>query len=267
MSLLIDISMAEAKIDSDLLERNVAYYRNSLFQIQCHNFNWDYEKIPHVVANLLIGDLRRILKCAIFLKENRILLLTDELDIPSRIELHFHGQFTISHVGHYPNLVNTAAHVIVHGFDQSILEEDVVYEFPQTKPDIFKYLPFMPGAHSTPHDKVQELVQAIESLDVDLLQQIVGRAAMKHGLEFVNKNEKVQYHDQRNYPGTSQLDHEGVLQASQVMVQQLVEKGMLKGSIPKLNNFNGDPQTTKISFHVWEKWVMALEGDYTPCCY
>ena len=40
----------------------------------------------------------------------------------------------------------------------------------------------------------------------------------------------------------SHLDQEGVLQASQVMVQQLVEKGMLKGSIPKLDNFNGDPQ-------------------------
>ena len=39
---------------------------------------------------------------------------------------------------------------------------------------------------------------------------------------------------------------------------------MLKGHIPKLDNFNGDPQTTKISFHVWEKQVMALEGDYTP---
>ena len=47
------------------------------------------------------------------------------------------------------------------------------------------------------------------------------------------------------------------------MVQQLVEKGMLKGSIPKLDNFNGDPQTSKISFHVWEKQVMDLEGDYT----
>ena len=44
----------------------------------------------------------------------------------------------------------------------------------------------MPKAHSTPHDRMQELVQAIEGLDVDLLQQIVGRAAMKHGLEFVN---------------------------------------------------------------------------------
>ena len=53
-----------------------------------------------------------------------------------------------------------------------------------------------------------------------------------------------------------------MLQASQVMVQQLVEKGMLKCSIPKLDNLNGGPQTTKISFHVWEKQVMALEGDY-----
>ena len=39
-----------------------------------------------------------------------------------------------------------------------------------------------------------------------------------------------------------------MLQTSQVMVQQLVEKDMLKGSIPKLDNFNDDPQTTKNSF-------------------
>ena len=39
---------------------------------------------------------------------------------------------------------------------------------------------------------------------------------------------------------------------------------MLKCTIPKLGNFNGDPQTTKISFHVWEKQAMALEGDYSP---
>ena len=39
---------------------------------------------------------------------------------------------------------------------------------------------------------------------------------------------------------------------------------MFKGTIPKLDNFNSDPQTTKISFHVWKKQVMALEGDYTP---
>ena len=90
---------------------------------------------------MLIGDLRRILKCAVFQKENRILLLLDELDPPSRVELHecinifvdigfecrhFHGDFTISHVGHYPDLVSIAAHVIVNGLDQSVLEEDIV---------------------------------------------------------------------------------------------------------------------------------------------
>ena len=80
--------MAQAKISEDSLERNVAFYRDTLIQIQCHNYNWEFEKVPHVVANMLIGDMRRILKCAIFLKENRILLLTDELDIPSRMELH-----------------------------------------------------------------------------------------------------------------------------------------------------------------------------------
>ena len=240
--------MAQAKILEDAFERNVAFYRGSLIQIQYHNYNWDYEKVPHVVANMLIGDLRRILKCAIFLKENRILLLTDELDIPSRMELHesirkfvdvdfecrhFHGQFTISHVGHYPDLVNITAHVIVNGFDQSILEEDVVYEFSQTEPDAYKYLPFLPKAHSTPHDRMHELVQAIEGLDMDMLQQIVGRAALRHGLELVHKDERVQYHNQREIdPGTSHLDQNGVLQASQVMVQQLVEKVCLKAVFP-----------------------------------
>ena len=145
--------MAQAKVFEDSLERNIAFYRDTLIQIQCHNYKWEFEKVPHVVANMLIGDMRRILKCAIFLKENRILLLTDELDIPSRMELHenirkfldvdfecrhFHGQFTISHAGHYPDLVNIAAHVMVNGFDQSILEEDVVYDFPQMEPDAYK---------------------------------------------------------------------------------------------------------------------------------
>ena len=270
--------MAQAKVLEDSLERNIAFYRDTLIQIQCHNYNWEFEKVPHVVANMLIGDMRRILKCAIFLKENRILLLTDELDIPSRMELHenirrfidvdfecrhFHGQFTISHVGHYPDLVNIAAHVMVHGFDQSILEEDVVYDFPQMEPDAYMYLQFMPKAHSTPHDKVHELIQAMEGLDANVFQQIVGRAALKHGLEFISKDEREHFEQRELNHGTSHLDAEGVLQASQVMVQQLVEKGMLKGSIPKLDNFNGDPQTTKISFHVWEKQVMALEGDYT----
>ena len=114
---------------------------------------------------MLVGDLRRILKCAIFLKENWILLLLDDLDLASRVELHesikrfvsigfeyrhFHGGFTVSHVGHYPNLVSIAAHMIVVGLDQSISEEDIVYEFPQYEPDMFKYLSIMPKAHSTP---------------------------------------------------------------------------------------------------------------------
>ena len=149
----------------------------------------------------------------------------------------------------------------VEGLDQSILEEDVIYEFPQYEPNVFKYLSIMPKAHSTPHDRIHELVQAIEGLDVDMIQQIVGRAVIKHGLELVSRTDKDHCHDQKEPEhNLSCLDQEGVLQASQLMVQQ----SMLKGSIPKLDNFNGDPQITKISFHVWEKQVMALEGDYTP---
>ena len=87
---------------------------------------------------------------------------------------------------------------------------------------------------------------------------------LKHGLEFFSKGEREHYDQREIDHGTSHLDPEGVLQASQVMVQQMVEKGVLKWSIPKLDNFNGDPQTTNISFHVWEKQVMVLEGDYTP---
>ena len=101
---------------------------------------------------MFIGDLGKILKCAVFLKENRILLLLDELDPPSRVEIHesikrfvgisfksrhFHGDFTITHVKHYPVLVSIAAHVIVEGPDQSILDEDIVYDFPQCEPDVF----------------------------------------------------------------------------------------------------------------------------------
>ena len=276
--------MATANVDESpslLLERNIAYFKDTLLQIQCHNFNWEYEKVPRVVANMLIGDLKRILKCAVFLKENRILFLTEELDLHSRFELHeklrkfidvgfecryFHGDFTISHVGHYPDLVSIAAHVIVDGLDQSVLEEDIVYDFPQFEPDVYKYLPLIPKAHSTPHDRMQELIYAIEGLDLEILQHVVGKAILKHGLELVpTKPNKIQYHDQKEPEhNLSHLDQEGVLQASQVMVQQLFEKSMLKGSIPKLDNFNGDPQSTKISFHVWEKQCMALGGDYTP---
>ena len=274
--------MATANIDESpslLLERNIAYFKDTLLQIQCHDFNWEYKKIPRVVASMLIGDLKRTLKCAVFLKENRILLLTEELDLSCRFELHenlrkfvdigfecrhFYGDFTISHVCHYPDLVSIAVHVIVNGLDQSVLEEDIVYDFPQYEPDVYKYLSLIHKAHFTPHDRMQELVNGIEELDLDLFQHIVGKAIVKHGLELVPKPDKIQYHDQKEPEHSlSHLDQEGVLQASQVMVQQLVEKGMLKGSIPKLDNFNGDPQTTKISFHVWEKQVKALEGDYT----
>ena len=115
----ITCNMATANVDESpslLLERNIAYFKDTLLQIQCHNFNWEYEKIPRVVASMLIGDLKRILKCTVFLKENRILLLTEELDLHSRFELHenlrkfidigfeyrhYYGDFTISHVGHY----------------------------------------------------------------------------------------------------------------------------------------------------------------------
>ena len=79
--------MATANVDESsslLLEWNIAHFKDTLLQIQCHNFNWEYEKVPRVVASMLMEDLKRILKCADFLKENRILLRTEELDLYSR---------------------------------------------------------------------------------------------------------------------------------------------------------------------------------------
>ena len=94
---------------------------------------------------------------------------------------------------------------------------------------------------------MQELVQVIEELDVDMLQQIVGRTFVMHGLELVNKVDHG--HDQRkpmhNMP---HLDKEGMLQDSQVMVQQPVEKGKLKGAIPKLDYFNGEHRPPRFHF-------------------
>lgn len=178
---------------------------------------------------------------------------------------HFKCKFTISHVGHYPDLVDIAANVVVHGLDQSVLGEDIVYEFPELVPDTFKYLPFDPHAHSTPRKNLQGLTHALEGLDLEILQKIFCRAAQKHGLELVSKSErgKLEYHDRDQDQNLSHLDADGILQTSQIMVKQLVKKGMSKGTIPKIDNFNGDPQTTKVSFHVWEKQVMSLEGDYT----
>ena len=85
----------------------------------------------------------------------------------------------------------------------------------------------IPKAHSTPHDRMQELVHAIEGLDLDILQHVVGKAVLKHGLELIPaKPSRIQYQEQREPEhNLTHLDQEGVLGASQVMVQQLVEKG------------------------------------------
>ena len=71
---------------------------------------------------------------------------------------------------------------------------------------------FCPKHIQLPHDRIQELVQAIEGLDVDMLQQIVGRAFVKHGLELVNKEDHD--HEQRVLqPNMSHVDQEGMFQA------------------------------------------------------
>ena len=79
-------------------------------------------------------------------------------------------------------MVSIAAHVIVDGFDQSILKADAVYEFPQYGSDVSRYLPFMPKAHSTQHDRIQELAQAVEGLDVDILPTDCWQGCCKAGV-------------------------------------------------------------------------------------
>ena len=62
-----------------------------------------------------------------------------------------------------------------------------------------------------PHNIEYKFAQAIEGLDVDILQKVIGKAAVKHGLEFVNKVDRVHYHDQREPEhNTSHLDPNGV---------------------------------------------------------
>ena len=70
---------------ANLTALHIAYFKDTFLQIQCHNYIWEYEKVPHVIANILIGDLRGILKCAIFLKEN---MWHGEINITSFHHLH-----------------------------------------------------------------------------------------------------------------------------------------------------------------------------------
>ena len=52
----------------------------------------------------------------------------------------------------------------------------------------YKYLPLIPKAHSTPPHRMQELVNAIEGLDLDILQHVAAKAILKHGLELLPTN-------------------------------------------------------------------------------
>ena len=47
------------------------------------------------------------------------------------------------------------------------------------------------------YDSMQQLVQIMEGLDVNIFQQIVGKAANNHGFEFRLKSERIPYYDQK----------------------------------------------------------------------
>ena len=91
--------------------------------------------------------------CSI-LKDSRMLLLLEDMDIHDIFELHekirrykdvefeykhLTGVLTISHVGHYPDILDIAAHVNLNGSDDSILGDDIVYKFSEIEPKRFKY--------------------------------------------------------------------------------------------------------------------------------
>ena len=269
--------MATASPDRIPIEEYHKWYQENLMQLQCHDFSWEFEKVSLVVANHILGDLKSVLRTIIFLKENRILIDLNVENEQERFEVvenmlrhkdvpfeygHYKYRLTMSHVGCYLDLVHLITNVVVLGEDTSVLEEDIVHHFEPTEHNMFQYLPFRPDSHSTPakqQEGIDTLVHALNKLGHELLQQVVGKAIAKHGLQ-IQPSPISKPVELTQSPEVSHMDPEGMLHASQLMVQHLIEKGVLKGSIPKLDNFNGEPQTTKVSFHVWEKQVLTLEG-------
>lgn len=294
--LLICFNMASS--DRLEFEELATWFERNLLQLTCENVSWGLasDKVPHEVALHILGDLPSKLRCAIYLRDNRVLLDVDiSDDLRSEFVQNLTGKghsmdfkgytcrFSFSRVGNYKDLVEIMCNVRMQGWDSKLLEEDVfVYFDPPVNP-VFRYLPPVPSDTSTPKkdslaSKVEQAVESLEHEDPGVVAELVRLLIDQRGLDYVPKSaipkldipvsgvpkSGVPESSNRLYGahGPSAIHpHESFAQASQSLVRELAEKGMIRGNIPKLDIFSAD-EKSKVAFTVWERQVSALIPDY-----
>ena len=266
-------------------EQYVAWYTKHLVQLQCTDQNWEGPKIPEAVAHHILGDLTPLIRAGVYLKDQRLLLdvnLQDESMSSLRARLgayrdHFvrvggySCKFTFYSVGGYPDLVDIMTNVMTHGHDGSVLETDVVSNFPPVEVPAFQYLMFAPPGHSTPAKSkgypsiYRGAIELIDKLPPEYAQRAVEQLAAKHGMQLVGPKPASTPVGAKGEPHVSVIPHdplqESILQTTSMLVQEMVNKGVLKGSTPKLEQFSADP--AKITYSSWESRVKSFEGHYT----
>ena len=254
-------------------------FRDNLVQLHCTDVNWAAasDKVPHSVAQYILGDLCKVLARIVFLRDNRILLDIDIQD-PSKcnevinrlvtyqgVEVSHDGyscSFSYSRVGGYPDLVRTMCNVALHCLDRTVLEEDVLDTLDIDDNPAFVYLSLNPSDRSTPRkqSQVEQAIDILSHQDPDVLVRVVRGLVNRHELG-------IRLEDSRNASdchGPPPIPHtESFVQASQILVREMAEKGVLRGNIPKLDIFAGSKDDkSKVTFAVWERQVMALIPDY-----
>ena len=262
-------------------EQHVEWFAQHLVQLQCSEVTWPEDKIPARVAHYIVGDLASTIRVGVYLKKQRLLLDLD-LDEAELIELRtrlcsyrdhlvkvagYSCKFTFCDVGGYPDLVDIMANIMMEGHDGSVLETDVVHEFPEQEHPAFQYLMMKPPRHSTPEPKSKPWVKEYEgilkmvgNMPPAALKQLVKDLADKQGIQVQLKTEAKGVPHMSSIPHELSF-HESMVQATSVVVQEMIGKGIMKGSTPKLEQFSADP--AKISFSSWENRVRSFEKNYT----
>ena len=54
--------MATASPDRIPIEEYHKWYQENLMQLQCHDISWEFEKVPLVVANHILGDFKSVIE-------------------------------------------------------------------------------------------------------------------------------------------------------------------------------------------------------------
>ena len=261
-------------------EQHVEWYSKHLVQLQCDEVSWAGEKIPAHVVSYIVGDLASIIRAGVYLKKQRLLLDLDleevELsDLRARLCSYknimvkiggYSCKFTFFDVGGYPDLVEIMANIMMDGHDGSVLETDVVHEFPKQEHPVFQYLMMEPPRHSTPAKKkpwakeYEGILEMVGKMPAAALQQLVKDLADKQGIQVQLKTEAKGLPHMSSIPHEASF-HESMVHATSVVVQEMIGKGIMKGSTPKLEQFSADP--TKISFASWQSRVRSFEKNYT----